>query len=239
MASFILPIVSGLAGLFGGGRQQQQTGSYSGSQSGNQYQTTTPNLSPFQQSLANMFVGGAQSLYGHDTDLSGYTSSGLQNINQAANLQNKALQNIIASRGLSFSPAAATAETMGEQNRLNQSSQFLNQIPLLQRQLQQQGLQGLMQAFGTLPTGVSTSGGGTQSTSGNQVGNVYGNPLGGFFGGLGGGLSAPAGGAGLSNLGQILSLFGHGSPSFSPAAPVLNMPGSGFSSNPIGGYGTP
>ena len=209
MASFILPIMSGLAGLFGGGRQQQQQGSYSGSQSGNQFQTTTPNLSPLQQSLANMFVGGAQNLYGQNADLSGYTSSGLQNINQTAGLQNKALQNILASRGLSFSPAAGNALAMSEQNRLNQSSQFMNQIPLLQRQLQQQGLQGLMQAFGTLPTGVSVAGGGTSTTSGNQVGNVYGNPLGGLFGGLGAGLAAPAG-VGGTNLGSILNLFGGG-----------------------------
>jgi hypothetical protein len=174
-----------------------------------------------------MFVGGAQNLYGQGTDLSGYTSSGLQNINQSANLQNKALQNIIASRGLSFSPAAATAQTMGEQNRLNQSSQFLNQIPLLQRQLQQQGLQGLMQAFGTLPTGVSTTGGGTQQTSGNQVGNLYGNPMGGLFGGLGAGLAAPGGPSGISNLGNILSLFGGGGGFKGP-----------YGSNPYGGGDT-
>lgn len=252
MAGFILPIVSGLAGLFGGGKQQQtkgtqdtsthgtttnntttgQTGTTTGTTSGTQTSTNVHNLSPLQQQLADTFTKGALDLNSSAADLSGYKNAGLQGINEASDAQNMVLRNTLAARGLSFSPAAANAETMGVQNRLNQQSQFLQGLPLLQRQLQQQSQQGLISAFGALPIDSTQTGQTSGTTSGttnlsgfsnmagtsdqtghtDQTGTVSGNPLGGLLGGLGAGLAAPAPSGGGSNLGNIIgtiaSLFG-------------------------------
>lgn len=198
MAGFIAPILSGitgLAGLFGGGQQQKTTTQGTTSQTGtsNTNNTTTPNLSPIQQQLVNMFTQGAQNLYNQGpTDLSGYTAGGLQQINNSSNIANKTLSNTLAARGLSYSPAAANALTANESNRVNQSASFLQQIPLLQRQLQQQNIQGLTSAFQALPTAVTSTGSGTTNTTGttNQTQTVNGNPIAGGLSGLGSGIAA-------------------------------------------------
>lgn len=192
----VLPIVSGLAGLFAGNATKNTSGTTSGtvSQSGSSSNTTTPNLSPLQQQLANQFVNQSTNLANQDPNLTGYTASGLQTINQSGNAASAALRNSLASRGLSFSGAGANAETENTLNSINQGQQFLNQIPLLQRQLQQQNIQGEEAAFGALPTGVTSSGSnsGTQTTnaSQNQTVSTPGGGLAGLFGGIGAGLAA-------------------------------------------------
>lgn len=213
-SSFILPIISGLAGLFGGGQQQSTNTNQTSNMTGGSYGSgsTTPNLSPLQQALAQMFTGGAAQQFASATNLQPYTTGGLQGIQQQGAGNEQAIQNAIASRGLSFSPAASTAETQNTLNTGNQMQGFMQQVPLLQRQLQTQGLQQLMQAFGVLPTGVTTNNQQTQSGTTNTIGSgtISGNPMGGLFSGLGAGLAAPSGTAGGgSNLSNIFaSLFG-------------------------------
>lgn len=191
-----VPIVSGLAGLFAGNATKNTSGTTSGtvSQSGTTSNTITPNLSPLQQQLANLFTSQTANMANNDTNLEGYKSAGLQTINQSGNAASTALKNSLASRGLSFSPAAANAETQNTLNTINQGQQFLNQIPLLQRQLQQQNIQGEESAFGALPTGVTSSGSnsGTQTTNASQNTNVStpGGGIAGLFGGIGAGLAA-------------------------------------------------
>lgn len=216
MASFILPIISGLAGLFGGQSTKQSTTNSTNTQSqnGQNSSSTTPNLSPLQQQLSNMFGGQAQNLANSDTDLSGYTNSGLKGINTSSNMASKTIANNLASRGLSFSPAAATQQTANENNRLNQSQQFLSQIPLLQRQIQQQNIQGLEGAFSALPTGVSSTGTssatGTSSGNSTTVGSTPGGALPGALAGFGAGLAAPSAIPGQgSNLNAILKTLGY------------------------------
>lgn len=218
-------IFSGLSGLFGGGQQQKvttngtitnsgtQTGTGTSSQSGggstSGFSQTNPNLSPLQQQLAAMFTKGAGDLYNQSTDLSGYTSGGLANINKSGDLANQLAQNSLASRGLSYSNIAPVVQNNNNLNRLNQGVQFQNQVPLVQRQLQEGALGDLMKAFQVLPTGTSSVTGGssnfntTGNTTQNQTSNntqtqqgtniVSGNPMGGLFGGLGQGLSQPGG----------------------------------------------
>lgn len=231
MASLIPGVIGGLAGLFGGGQQQKTktSGTITNDQSGTFNQTghttgtntSTPNLNPLQQTLASLFTKNAMDLSRSAADMTGFTQGGLANINAGANNTNNIVKNILASKGLSFSPAAATAQTQNELNRVNQSSQFLSQIPLLQRQLQTQANQGLEQAFATMPYGTTQttdqttdqSGSTTQHGVQNQQGTnlVSGSPMGGLFSGLGAGLLGPSifGGDG-SNLGDIISkLFGN------------------------------
>jgi len=258
MAAFIAPLIGGLAGLFGGGKQQKtqtsgtigntqqgtfnQTGTTTGSTTGtNQQQfgsqtVNQHNLSPFQQMLAQRFTSGAGKLADQAADLTGYTAGGLQDINSGANANNLIQQRMLESRGLAFSPAAATAETQNLANTQNKRSQFLQQVPLLQRQLQERANTGLEQAFSTLPvdTTSTTAGGSSGTSSGTSTGTteqsgstsqsgtqtqqgtnlVSGNPMGGLFSGLGAGLLGPNSSGTGSNFGDIASilqrLFGGG-----------------------------
>ena len=210
--------ISGLAGLFGGGKQQKvqtsgtisntgqqnQSGTFGTSGQTTGFSTSNPNLSPLQQALINQFTSSASNLNRQAGDLSGYKAQGLSDINSTSNAASEALRNNLASRGLSFSPSAANAETQQRIGLAGQQSQFLNSIPLLQRQLQQQSLQQLMNAFQLIPYGTTSQTGGTTAQSGttnetgtssstqNQQGTnlVSGNPMGGLFSGLGSGLFA-------------------------------------------------
>lgn len=213
MAAIAIPLIgsaiSGLAGLFGG--QQQPTQKVSGTTSS----TITPNLSPIQISLMNMFTNGLQSRYQQGTDLSGYTAQGLRTINQQGNLQDQATKNILAARGQSFSPAATTADIQNSNSRLAQSSSFLNSIPLLQRQLQGEDLNNLISGFKALPTGQTTQG--TLNQTSTQT--VPGGGIAGLLSGLGAGLFSPTGSGGSSGISSILGgLFGGGN-KVQPTAP--------------------
>lgn len=245
MAGFVAPIVSGVAGLLGGlfppttktSSSQSQQGSTEQNQQGQTSGTTTPNLSPFQQQLAGLFTQGASNLYGQSQNLTPYTTSGLQGIQGQGSANNQILQNLMASRGLSYSPAGAQAQVQNTLNTGNQANTFLSQIPLLQRQLQQQSLQQLIGAFGALPTGVSSTGssiqtgsGSTQSSGqGQSTTQGSGNPAAGAVGGFGAGLFAPQpGGSSFSQL------FGPGG-TFAPSA----IPGNSQGFTIGGNYNTP
>jgi hypothetical protein len=180
MAAFALPLVgagiSALTGLFGNKKPQQSTI--------DQTQSVTPNLDPQQQFLQNLIGNtAANQVKNGPGDLSAYEAGGLQNINQAANLKSKTAANILASRGLSFSPSGVQNLINPEADRLNQSSQFLSQIPLLQRQFQQQDLGQLMNAFGIMPKGS------TSITKGTTTGTPA-NPTAGLLSGAGQGIFA-------------------------------------------------
>ncbi len=201
MAGFIAPIlagVSGLAGLFGGGTQQKQatqtTSSGTQNTTGTNASNTTPNLSPIQQQLINQFSSGAENLANQGTNLNPYTASGLQQIGATGNTNQQNISNTLAAKGLQYSPAAGNAYTQNAINTGNQQSNFLNQIPLLQRQIQQQNIAGLQSAFQVQPTATSSTGAQnqTQSSTGTTQGNgaISGNPLAGLFGGVGSGLAA-------------------------------------------------
>jgi hypothetical protein len=234
MASFVLPIISGLAGLFGGSSTKQTTqqaqSQTNTSNSGTTSGSTTPNLSPLQQQLSQMFGSEAQSIFNPNATaatLQGYETGGLQQIGQAGQAQNQVLNNILASRGLGSSPVAATANTMNEQNQINQSQQLLSSLPLLARQMAQQNIQGLTSAFSALPTGVSTTGTSTNTGqtnftgSGTQTTSTPGGWLSGLLGGLGAGLAAP-GSNGNSNLNNIITSLGGGPNTTAPSNPGTN-----------------
>lgn len=218
MASFVLPILSGLTGLFGGGKQQQsatqQTSTGSQTTSGSTSGSSTPNLSPIQQQLAQMFSSQAMKVVGTDPNLSGFTQAGIEGINKGSEGAAAATKNMLAARGLQYSPAYGTAATIQNQGRQSQISQFLAQIPLLQRQLQQQGIQGEEQAFSTVPIGTSTTGttNSTQNSTGTTTGNgsLSGNPLAGLFSGAASALAAPNPTATGNGLSDIINALGFG-----------------------------
>jgi len=218
VAGGVSGIISGLAGLFGGGNQQKLktsgTITNSGTSSGTSSASNTPNLSPYQTNLANLFTKGLASNYNNTTNLTGYTQGGLQDINNSANLSQKVLNNTLAARGQSFSPAATSAETMGQQSRLAQGNTFMSQIPLLQQQLKQQALGQAVAGFSALPTGTTQTGTQSQTSNNTQTQQgtnlLSGNPIAGLLGGLGSGLAAPTGSSGQSGLQNIIAAFGGG-----------------------------
>lgn len=238
MPSLAIPLVSGLAGLFGGGTQQKQATSTtsSGTQNtaGTTSATTTPTLSAEQQQLANTYGEGLINQYNQGTNLQPYEASGLQNIQSSNAAAAKATNNQIAARGLSFSPAAATAQTAENINAGNQTSSFLNSLPLLQKQLTQQNLQQLIGGFSALPTAVSSSGTSNQTQTSNATttgnGAISGNPTAGLFSGVGAGLAA--------TYPSLLS--GYSGPNSSASNNLLNGPIPGLNGGSGGTeFGTP
>lgn len=209
--SLIPGLIGGIAGLFGGGPQQktQTSGTITNSGSSSNTNTSTPNFSPLQQALISQFTRGASDLYDQSADLSGYAGQGLKTINSGAQLSNNILRNTLASRGMSYSPAAGTALTQDELNRQNQGSSFLSSLPLLQRQLQSQSLNQLMQAFGAIPTGSTSTGNSQSNSTQTQQGMnlVSGNPTAGAIAGAGAGLLGPNQSGTGSNLGDLLNMF--------------------------------
>jgi hypothetical protein len=195
---FIGPAISALAGLFGGRKQKQEAFNEQDSS-----QVTSPELSYNQRVLSDAMTRALIDRLYKDIDLSGYTSGGLQTINQASDARNKIISNILAARGLSFSPAAATQQTLAENARLADASSFLNTIPLLSRQLQTENIENLMRGFNILPTATRTSG--STSQRGTQL--IPGNMLGGAFSGAAQGLYAPLNKAGESALDILLRRF--------------------------------
>lgn len=200
MAAFAAPLIGlltgGLSGLFGSKPKTTTTNSSS---------STTPDLTGQQQFLENLIGDSAVNQYKAGApDLSGYTANGLQNINQASALKSKTASNIVASRGLSFSPSSVQNLINPEADRLQQSSQFLSTIPLLKRQFEQQNLDQLMQSFGIMPKGSTTTGTQTQTGNTNTAGNVFSGAASGLFAALpyssmfGGGSGSGSSTSGLS-----------------------------------------
>jgi len=215
MAATAIPLIlsgiSGLAGLFGGKPKQQQqnnTSNTDATQTSSGFSSTTPELSGLQQLLSNMAGYGAVNMLQHGpADLEMYKASGLQAINQGADIQNKLSKNILASRGLSASPYAGYADILSDAPRVSQQDQLLGSLPLLARQFQSEDLNRVMQAFGvTGPVGSTSTANGTQHTvgttqqSGTEIQN--GNPLAGLFGGAGAGLAA--------SMPYLMNSFGQG-----------------------------
>lgn len=201
---FIPAILAGIGALGGvlGNRSktatQQQQQNFN--QSGNQYQsfsgtgTQTPSYDPLgenlRQVLAQMYLGRASS--GPDF-MRNYESAGLEDINRGAESGRAILNKILAERGLSYSPAAATALGRVEENRIGRGIAFRNQLPLVQDELERERLTDLSGFFSRLPFGTSTTSTGTSTgvsstggtSSGTGASTDPGNLLGGLTGGLG------------------------------------------------------
>jgi len=205
--------ISALAGLFGGRKQQQQSTSTSNSTSGgsSSYDNlSSPELSQGQLDLSRLFTDALINKFNAGpADLSGYEAGGLKNINRASDIKSQLLSNIMSQRGLSYSPAAASASAQQENDRVAQSTDFLNTIPLLKKQFEDKNIQDLISGFGALPTATRQTG--TNIFSQNQsgtttgTGQIPGNQLGGLFSGLGSGFAL--------TLPQLLKAFGGGSSS--------------------------
>lgn len=198
MAAFALPLlsagISGLAGLFG---SKPQTTTTTGTQNTN----NTVNLTGQQQALQDNLVNQYTNSLANPANMDGYKAQGLENINNTANANQTAIKNMLAQRGLGFSPAAASSLTANRLNQGAQQSSLLNNIPLMQYQMHQQDLQNASQFSNGMRVGSSTNTTSkqTQTGSGNMTGGLFAGVGSGIAGTLGkrfaaGGGSSPAGG---------------------------------------------
>lgn len=143
-----------LGGLFG-----------SSTKTSNQY-SQTPTYDPATEGLRQQLIQAQQNNLNKDVDLSGYTSSGLSTINQGYDAANKALQQTLASRGLTYSPIAGSSTAALGTQRIGAGINFQNQIPLLAQQIYQQKLASALQTFAANPYSVSGTQNQTQSGGG-------------------------------------------------------------------------
>jgi hypothetical protein len=129
--------------------------------------TTTPNLSPQAQQLLQQLTQ-SYSKFARPVDLTGYQAGQIQDINRSSDLQSEAVNNIMAARGLSNSPAAGTAlanvqgQRFGDITKLNQS------LPMLGNQLNLQNLNAAGGFFSSIPYGTTTGTSGSTSSQQNQ-----------------------------------------------------------------------
>lgn len=206
MAGFVVPLVtaglSALGGLFGNKKKQQEkynnstTNSSTTSTSG-----TTHDFTSEQQDLINRIM---QNLAGQKSfDASGYTANGIRAINDGSSALQRSLKNVVAARGLSFSPAGFNPVAQAESNRIGQQNDFLATIPQVQQQYDQQNLENLIRGFGIMPTDTSTTSASKTDSVQNQKGTelINGNPVGGA---ITGGANGFIQGGGLD---AILNLF--------------------------------
>lgn len=183
MASLAIPLlsagISGLAGLFGGKSSTTTTTGTQDNNSSTNYQYT-PDQQRMMQQLMQQFQQQSQGF-----DNSGYQSQGIQDINKSSDQSQTAIQNMLAQRGLSFSPAAATSLTQNRIGQAGQQSQFLNSIPLLNYQLKSQALTNA----GNFLNGQRVNSNSTSHTTSQQTQKGSGNMAGGLFAGIGTGIA--------------------------------------------------
>lgn len=133
---------------------------------GSSSQTSTPNLTPGLQGLMDQLTSKFGQIANPNT--SHIEATGLKKINANSNAQSDVVNNIMASRGLSTSPVAATAEANVQNQRFGNINDFQTQLPSIIQGLQTGGAQAAQSFLQGAPVGSTTTGSSSQSgTSGN------------------------------------------------------------------------
>lgn len=134
--------------------------------------TSSTVLSPEVQGFMTKLLGYSGNFQPVTTQ--DYITGGTQAINQSANAQGTAINDEMAARGLSTSPAAATAALNNNANRVNQISQLKANAPMAVQQANIPMLSALTQILSALPKGTATTyqqtGEQQQQQTGSQVG---------------------------------------------------------------------
>lgn len=147
------------------------SGTTSGTTSGTGTSTSTPNLSAGSQNFINSLQQAYSGLA--NPNLQGYTDQQIQQTNQNSNAQQQAVDQLMASRGLSTSPASGTAAANIQGQRIGTIGNLEAQQPILQNQMQLSNLAAGSNFAGLLPglSGSTTSQntGSTSGTTNNQT----------------------------------------------------------------------
>lgn len=200
-----LALQGGLAAL-GGGLLNT-----AGARTSTSTSTMTPGENPQVAGIGSMLRNIYAAKLGAPTPLAGYSANGLQNINDTFAGIKQNSDNNLTSRGLATSPVAATVDTNLDAARGGQMATFLNNLPLLQRQMQNEDLGSATNFYDAQPRPVTSSG--TNVNPGSAVGAAL--------------------ASGSMTMMKLLGIL-HGQGSFGPGSPVPQ--GSIYSG---GGMGTP
>jgi hypothetical protein len=177
-------------GLFSSSSTQQTSGTTQG--------TTNPLLSPELQSFLSGLVGITGGLQKSVPSTDQLVGQQTQKINQNAGVASKGADAIMAARGLSTSPVAATTQAGIDANRIGQITTAQEQAPYEQQQLQLQALSPMMTLASLYPHGQSTTGTIDQTTKASSTPSflsILGQLIGGGMGIgslFGGGTKGPA-----------------------------------------------
>ncbi len=166
--------------------------------------TVSPTVAPAYQTLADMLRKRAEARLGSKFPIAGLEATGIQNVNDAYKGSEAALDASLTSRGLGTSPIAGNAVANLETSRAGDIASWLNQLPMIQRDMENQDFQ---QAQGLYETGLGKTS--TSTEPGSAVGSGIGSAAEmlaylngqGAFGGKGGG-----GIPGLDKLGSALGI---------------------------------
>lgn len=170
-------------------------------------QTSAPTVNPEYSPLQKMLIDRATASLGSPTSLPrGYEEGGIRTINKTYDLAGQSLGNSLTARGLGGSAIAGAGESRLASGRASDIVQFQSQLPLVQRQLQQEDLANAMSMlnFGMGRTNTGTNTGTGTSTSQSNSGSPW--------------------GAGLGSIGQVLG-FMYGNGSFGGNTGVNGRPG--------------
>ena len=182
--AWVPAVISGIGALGGlfGNRGKTQTSS--GTQQNNSSMYTMPALTAEQGGVLYPTADTFLANLNKDPDLSGYKAGQQQDINNLADVRQRALKMQMAQRGIDpNSPAGMTYFNNSENQRYSDTTKLNNSIPLLAQQILQSKIAQGIDLFSKLPGGSWSQG----STNIAQQGNVSnpGDLLGGLFGSLG------------------------------------------------------
>lgn len=189
MASFFLPLLTTALGALGGGlANREKVNKQESTTNTNSSTSTAPAYDAKAQSVRDTLLNELLFRTESTPDFeSKYTAQGLASINKTRDSSRAAIDNILASRGLSGSPIAASAQVGQAINTGNQQASFLNNIPLMIDSMKRERLGDLSSFFSSLPVGQTSNTTGTQTTKGTSTtpGNVAAGALGGGGSALG------------------------------------------------------
>ena len=161
---YIATGVSGLLGLLRN-RNRQQT---------EQRSTTMPTLDPAYGPLQQMLISQATERLQGNSLPSNYEAGGVNTINRTHDLVSQGVNNTLTSRGLATSPGiqAGVAERLGG-SRAGDLSRFRANVPIVQRELQNQDFGNIAQLL-NMGRGQTTTGTGMneQSFGGGAAGGA-------------------------------------------------------------------
>jgi hypothetical protein len=173
--------ISALAGIFSNRAKKQEQESTTTS---NTSSSTLPQFDSKQLIMRDLLM---DRLLGRTEDnddvFGGYQTNGLNTINAGADASQRAIENILAARGLGRTSAGATSFLGNQINRVNQGSSLINSIPLLADERRRASLNDAAAFWKGLPVGQTTTG--TQVSTTKGVATQPGNMLGGGLTGLG------------------------------------------------------
>ena len=175
MASFIAPLaisgLSALGSLFNKPKVDNRFDQTQQNQSNTQFSNLqTPMEDSYAQAIKRRLSDYYMNTLNEPIDLTGYRRQGVNDINTNYDLAQKGMQNMLAARGLSYSPAASNTLLSGENARIGDIARFTQGLPLLERQLREQTANQAAGFYSRIPIGTSTSG----STSSTGFSHNYG-----------------------------------------------------------------